>query len=161
MAHKENNKDLENIALGIIAIPYYEGQLALMPDSFLVAILPAANLLPAYNSHPTIVGSFIYEEVMVPVIDLAKFGNPEDNSEKKQLVVVDSINEDSAVTRYAFIADNPVNRMTVTESMIEEVESYLKIDGCYSKVKINYQGKQQAAYVIDIDRVETMLFPLH
>lgn len=158
--NQANHVDNGDTTLGVVAIPYEGGNIALMPDVLLVAILPVANhMLPAYNEHPTVVGAFIYEDVMVPVVDLAKFANESDNTEKKQLIVVNSINEKSAVEYFAFIANAPVNRMMLKKGMLKDLRDE-PIKGCHSEVEINYRGNKRNAYVIDLYLVEEMLFPL-
>lgn len=155
----ETKEVTENIALGIVTVPYGEGNIALVPDSILEAILPIANLLPAYNEHYAVVGAFIYEDIIVPVVDLVKLIDKKAESQKKQLVVLNSINEDSSVARYALIADKMSNRITIHEEGLEEIEGITPIKGFYSKVTLTYQGNQRQADILDIDKIETMLFP--
>lgn len=145
--------------LGIVSIPYEESVI-LLPDALLVAILPAGMLLPAYNSHVAVVGAFIYENVMVPVIDIAKLKNTENHSEKKQLVVVDSVTTESTVSRYAFVASAAVNRLTIAPEMIEEMPNNETLpEVFYSQITLNYVGNKQLADIIDLEKMEITLFP--
>lgn len=149
----------EKNLLGIVSIPYGDS-IILLPDALLVAILPAGMLLPAYNSHIAVVGAFIYENVMVPVIDIAKLKNTENHSEKKQLVVVDSVTAESSVSRYAFVASAAVNRLTIAPEMIEErPENTALPEIFYSQITLNYAGNKQLADIIDLEKMEVILFP--
>lgn len=157
---------MENLEVLFIPI----GQRAIIvPKSLIEYILPYAPPLPSEYAHPTLVGSLIYKNRKVPVMDLAKLDDEKPPSAKKhpsgeknnfRLIIVSSVSEASPFLSYALIATAPPRIFNIAANTVEELDEPHS-DLFYSKIKFGSELSYQYAYVPALDNIESSILATH
>lgn len=151
-------------SINLLLIPYNNVDTISVPKGLVEYVLPYAQPLPSASSHRAVIGSLIYKNAKVPVLDLARLGNadkkmtlPEISDGKYRIVILSCLSQSSFCDNYAVIANNPPYLVNIGEENIEEVQEEIS-PFFYSKVKLSTEGSEQLAYIPDLEKLEKELF---
>lgn len=153
----------ESESINLLLIPYSNTDTISVPKNLVEYVLPYAQPLPSASSHRAVIGSLIYKNAKVPVLDLACLANsdnkmslPEISDGKYRIVILSCLNESSFCDSYAVIASNPPYLLNIDEQNIEEVSEEVS-PFFYSKVKLSAEGSGQLAYIPNLEKLEKEL----
>lgn len=153
-----------NEIINSLLIPYSPEDGILIPRTVVECTLPYAPPLPTSYEHNAIIGSLIYKDAKVPVLDL----NGLDDSDlkpsvlrsghgKHRLVILTCASSKSFCDSYAVVASNEPMPVEVTENSLRELnrpaESFF-----FSKVGIGIDNEEKSAYIPNLEKIEEVLF---
>lgn len=147
--------------INLLFIPYRASDAVVIPKNLVEYVLPYAPPLPTDYQHPALVGSLIYQNEKVPVIDLALLHEVDEDAKKqrrRRIVIVSSIIPETQFSSYAIIASDAPRVVTADRSSLTEVEEDNIPELFYSKIQLSNELSQQFAYVPALAKLETALF---
>ncbi len=151
--------------LNSLLIPYSPVDSILVPNDLIECILPYAIPLPADYKHPALVGSLIYKDMKIPILNITGLDKgiakplPKNSLGKYRIVMVSSISEESFCDSYAIVASSNPSLLKVTQNIIEDANS-LPSPYFYSKVKLHLENRKQLAYIPNLEQIEKELFSM-
>lgn len=144
--------------MNILLIPCQQNDSIILPQSLVKYVLPYAPMLPSNKSHEIVVGSLIYENEKIPVLDLARlFAEPVERTQQAKLIIVACITEDSPVNYYAVIANYSPRMMQINKKDLEETSNPVA-ELLHSQVKLRDGDKEQLAFIPDMEKIEAEIF---
>ncbi len=151
--------------LNSLLIPYSPVDSILLPNELVECVLPYAIPLPADSQHPALVGSLIYRDKKIPILNMTGLDKdiatplPKNSLGKYRIVMVSSISEESFCDSYAIVASSNPILLKVSANMLEEVNSLPSLYFC-SKVKLHLENRKQFAYIPNLEKIEEQLFSM-
>lgn len=149
--------------LQIMLIPFQENAAVLLPRNLTEYVLPYAPPLPSSYSKSALVGSLIYQNEKVPVVDLESLYQdkapvlPAIGSQAR-LVMVSCLTSHGEFTRYALIANQPPLLLMLDKSdLVEEADDALP-SFFHSRVMMKSQNNREFLFVPDLIELEKTLF---
>ncbi len=142
-------------------IPFQRDVAVVLPRSLVEYVLPYAIPLPSSYSHQALVGSILYQNEKVPILDVSRLleggkSNKSADSGHRRLVVVSCISEHLEFSSYAIIADDAPRLFKVRESALVEVSKELQ-SPFHSCVKLD-KLPQYELLLIDLEVLELQVF---
>ncbi len=142
----------------------------MIPKSIVEYVLPYATPLPGGHNHKAVIGSIIYKESKVPILNILKLRSGSaaqeliDNQDdyKNRLVFIKSTTAENPFDYYAIVTTAAPRATSISEESIREI----KDDGAYgdliySKVEIINLKTSKAeynAYTFDLAKLEKEIF---
>ncbi len=151
--------------LNSLLIPYSAVDSIIVPNDLVECILPYAIPLSADYKHPALVGSLIYKDTKVPILNITGVEKgiakplPKNSLGKYRIVMISSISEKSFCDNYAVVASSSPALIKVSADMMEAVNS-LPSPYFYSKVKLHLENRRQLVYIPNLEAIEAELFSL-
>ncbi|MBS9777343.1 MAG: hypothetical protein KGV50_01140 [Gammaproteobacteria bacterium] len=151
-------------SLDLLLIPYNDTDTICVPQNIVDYVLPYAHPLPSESNHKAIIGSLIYQNAKVPILDIARLENadkqmnlPDISDGRYRIVILSAISEDSSCENYAMIASNAPQLVSVSEHNIEETNALVS-EFFHSRVLLKNSSAEQFTYVPNIEILERILF---
>ncbi|MBS9781065.1 MAG: hypothetical protein KGV56_01080 [Gammaproteobacteria bacterium] len=151
--------------LNSLLIPYSPLDSILVPNELVECILPYAIPLSSEYQHPALVGSLIYRDTKIPIVNIASLNKgyqnplPKNSLGKYRIVMLSSIAEESFCDSYAVITSSRPSLLKVTADMLTEVHSSPS-PYFYNKVEIDLESRKQKVYIPHLERIEEELFSI-
>lgn len=144
--------------MDILLISHQQKAYSMLPKNLVKYILPYAPMLPSSLNHRIVVGSLIYENEKIPVLDFATLLTESRNrSPQAKIVIVACINDTSPVNYYAMVADHSPRVVHITEDSIEETDVTVP-SLCFSQVVLREAQNKQVVFVPNMERIESEIF---
>lgn len=147
--------------LNVMIVPFQQKQAVLVPKELIEYVLPYAPPLPSSYSHTALIGSLIYKNEKVPVLDLGMLysGQPTPLSEidgNRRIVIVSRLNHSEEFSSYALLATRAPSMVELAGDELQETDD--EVPNCfYSRVELA-QRSGQSQLIVDFPRLEAELF---
>lgn len=145
-------------------VSYNQTDSVAFPKNLVEYVLPYAPLLPSSYQHDALIGSLIYKNDKLPIIDLARIDNPKNHmvlpritDGKYRIIILSSIHPDSFCDNYAVISNSPPRLADVSAEMLSDVDEVIS-PLFYSKVKLGSKNTNQFTYIPYLEKIEETLF---
>lgn len=146
--------------LEVMVIPFRQEHAVILPRNLVEYVLPYATPLPSDYVHSALVGSIIYQNEKVPVIDVdVLFSHKQRQlgiSGRQRIIIVSCINEHAEFSSYAIIAEDAPHLLELNPSTMRETADEVK-SPFYSRIEAGNLPQQQL-YVLDLDALEKQIF---
>lgn len=146
--------------LEVMVVPFRHENAVILPRNLVEYVLPYATPLPSDYPHSALVGSIIYQNEKVPVIDVDVLFSQQRRqlgiSGRQRIIIVSCINEHSEFSSYAIIAEDAPHLLDVKASNMHETADEV-VAPFYSRVHVDNLSHQQL-YVLDLDALEQLIF---
>lgn len=145
--------------INLLFIPYYQDEAILIPQNLIDYVLPYAPPLPTEHTSDIVVGSIIYHNEKVPVLNLSLLheNSKQLSHRQSRLIIVSSVVADSPFSSYAIISSEAPRVLEVSQDDLKDID-----DGVsslfYSKVKLINEETTPVANVPDLAKLESSLF---
>lgn len=146
-----------------LLIPFTQVDSILVPRELVECVLPYAMPLPSGYKHDALVGSLIYKDAKIPVLNLIHLDQPgqhaslpENSYGKYRIVMLSCTSENSFCDSYAVIASNPPSLFEIGAENMTAVNS-LPSPFFFSKIRLNMGSGEQLAYIPNLDKLEEEL----
>lgn len=142
-------------------MPFQDNMSVVVPRKLVEYVLPYAMPLPSSYSHTALVGSIIYQNEKIPIVDVSKLLKKtghlvEESDGKRRIIIVSCINEHEEFNSYALIAKSAPRLLEVTESEMQETLD--DVDSpFYSRIELDQIG-EHLLMVLDLEALEELLF---
>lgn len=148
----------------LLLMPFSQSDAIAFPKNLVEYVLPYAPPLPSAYTHEALIGSLIYKNNKVPVVDGASLDNPERHTAlpeiadgQYRLIIISSIMESSFCENYALMTTNAPRIVEVNADMVKEVQTEVS-PMFHSKVRLGTNVSHQYAYLPNVEKIETALF---
>ncbi|PID58754.1 MAG: hypothetical protein CR957_00090 [Gammaproteobacteria bacterium] len=143
-----------------MVVPFQEKTAVVLPRNLVEYVLPYATPLPSAYEHEALVGSILYQNEKVPVLDLQLVYNngengPSVDSGHRRLVVLSCVSLHTEFSSYAIIADDAPRLFNTTPDNLQEVDKVAK-SPFYSYIKLDKQP--QELVTVDLEALEALIF---
>lgn len=144
--------------MNILLIPYQQNDSIILPKNLVKYVLPYAPMLPSTFKHPLVIGSLIYENEKIPVVNFSKQVATVDNrNSQAKLIIVACITDETPVSYYAVVASHSPRMLDITEKDLEETNESVSTL-FHSLVKIKEGKNEQSVFVPNMEHIETEIF---
>lgn len=144
--------------LEVMMVPFRQNEAVILPRNLVEYVLPYAMPLPSSYSHHALVGSLIYQNEKVPVVDVSLLDDKGQvpDSGSRRIVIVSCVSEQEEFSSYAMIADHSPHVLELSTTMIHETAE-VTISPFYSRIEIDNLASHQLS-VLDLTALEMELF---
>jgi|GEM_PF-4364034 len=160
-----NKATITNHAIDLVIIPYHTDCALVVPKKLVGYILPFAPLFPSSYQHQAMVGSLIYQNEKIPVVDLAcllgkkpTYVNININGTRR-IVILLCITQNHQFSNYGVISSGVPRLIQAQQSDFKESENALP-EYTFSEVILGEQNSPKHLYIPDIEAIESHLFHL-
>lgn len=150
--------------LNLMTVPFQQDRSVLLPKELIEYVLPYAPPLPSSYSHQALIGSLIYKNEKVPVLDVSVLydGKPKPLSEidgKRRIVIVSRLNktDDDEFSSYALLSAKAPSLVEISKADLHDTEDDVPAL-FYSRVDWVQQNNAQSLFVLDLPNIEKELF---
>ncbi len=146
--------------LNIMVIPFRKNSAVVLPKKVVDYVLPYARPLPSSYSHEALVGSIIYQNEKVPIVDLSVLhdcdGTELNDGGHRRLVIIPCLNDHMEFGSYAIIADDAPRVFHETKDALRETGKEVK-EPFYSCIELNELPNTELL-VLDLEALENLIF---
>lgn len=148
--------------LNVMMVPFQQGRIALLPRELVEYVLPYAPPLPSSYAHRALIGSLIYQNEKVPVLDLAVLYGGEETllSEidgNRRIVIVSCLQKNEEFSSYAILATKAPNMINVSAEELHDTDDEVPMF-FHSKVSVAPQSGVQTFFILDLPSIEAEFF---
>ncbi len=147
-----------------LLIPYTPVNSILIPKELIECVLPYAKPLPSIYGHKALVGSLIYKDAKIPVLNLMHLDGvsrisiaPKDGYGKHRIVMVSCISENSFCDSYGIIASSPPSLLKIAAENMVTLNSKPS-PFFYSDIKLNLGSSKKLSSIPNLEKLEKELF---
>lgn len=142
----------------ILLIPYQQNESIILPKNLVKYVLPYAPVLPSTLKHPLVIGSLIYENEKIPIVNFStQFTAIDNRNSQAKLIIVACIADESPVNYYAVVANHSPRMLDIAEKDLEETNESVPAL-FHSLVKITEGQNEQLVFVPNMEQIETEIF---
>lgn len=148
--------------LNVMIVPFQQERAILLPRGLVEYVLPYAPPLPSSYSHQALIGSLIYNNEKVPVIDMSVvFDNQatplSEIDGRRRIVILSCLTKPGEFSSYALLSHEAPRFLELSASDLREtITDVPRL--FYSHVKLSEQNTLQSLYVPDLVALESELF---
>lgn len=151
-------------SINLLLIPYSKNSTVALPKNLVEYVLPYAPPLPSAYENEALIGSLIYKNDKVPIVDLARLENPDVPARlpelaegQYRLIILSCIMQSSFCNNYAIIANGAPRLFEVKADTLTDLD--VEVPALfYSKVKLGSKNSTQQAFIPDLEKLESALF---
>ncbi len=146
--------------LNIMVIPFQKNSAVVVPKKVVDYVLPYARPLPSSYSHDALVGSIIYQNEKVPIVDLSVLhgaeGSELNDGGHRRLVIIPSLKNHFEFSSYAIIADDAPRVFHETKDAMRETNKEVQAP-FYSCIELD-ELPDSELFVLDLEALENLIF---